>query len=142
MFWGFLKTSLQNFGMLDLNLMVKRERYERKSYHFDTWIKFNSNSENCLKWSITNAVLGMWHSQWSSKSCYFGIYITLGNYWWKLHFFLYLCSYIHPHSESKDLYSCWCLSELLLSNEYFLRPPKHENNCFMELAFCLGLFGA
>ena len=68
-----------NFCLLNLNLMVERDESRWKLGYFYVSVWFNIFA-NCGKYSITNGILGMWHSLWCSKSNHFWKFIPLGNF--------------------------------------------------------------
>ena len=53
--------SLLNFRVLNQNMMVKRDEFKWNIRCFNVLGRFGI-SENCLKWSVTNGILRMWHT--------------------------------------------------------------------------------
>ena len=117
---------LPKFGLLNQNLLVKRDEWDRKSCCFDIFVRF-TNYKNCQNWSITNAIFEMRHSE-VPKITIFWKRIGLSNFSRNFIFFVYLCLYIHSlpltkndPSKSKSLWLCWCsklVSTIFLSNFY------------------------
>ena len=92
---------LPKFGLLNQNLLVKRDEWERKSCCFDIFVRF-TNYKNCQNWSINNAIFEMRHSE-VPKITIFWKRIALGNFSRSFIFFVYLCLYIHSLPLKKKM---------------------------------------